>query len=132
MGFEQPIPVLERAKTVHALDRAATVSCQSIHILAINSFRLILVLLSCLRLTVYSHEIQQTTVAFLTSLCPTHVSIRYLTALRILSEERELPHSLLCIPFSFLLPYFISPAHVRYSPSIQFLHSLSVFLCSLS
>jgi hypothetical protein len=32
MGFEPPIPVFERAKTVHALDRAATVvGCLSLY-----------------------------------------------------------------------------------------------------
>jgi hypothetical protein len=37
VGFEPTIPVIERAKTVHALDRAATVIGGSLHLVNVNS-----------------------------------------------------------------------------------------------
>jgi hypothetical protein len=41
VGFERTIPVFERAKTVHALDRAATVIGQKYNIPENNSIFLI-------------------------------------------------------------------------------------------
>jgi hypothetical protein len=37
VGFESTIPVFERSKTVHALDRATTVIGGNIKILTVNS-----------------------------------------------------------------------------------------------